>query len=495
MKHFFSKIKMPSAFTILFVIIIIMAILTWFVPSGEYNTIGQGDDAVPVAGTYHHVDPVPQGFVDVMLAPAQGFIQAADIVVFVLVIGGFLAVAMKTGALEAGFGRILKALKGKEKMIIPILMIFFAIGGTTYGMQEETIAFYAVVVPLMLAAGYNAMTAVMVIVLGAGTGVLGSTVNPFATGIASGFANVSIGDGIIWRFVILILSLAAVIWFVMNYASKVKSGKIVEKDEDTKSSVGASVAKSATGEQELPPLNPKRKATLWIFGLTFVVMIIGVIPWDSKFNIVFFVNAVNWLANIPVLGTVLGNITPPGQWWFTELAGLFLFSALLIGVINRTKKFPNVFINGSKELLAVALIIAVARGITVIMNDGNIAGTIIHAGEQLLHGLPSDIFGVVTFIVYLPLSFLVPSTSGLATLSMPIMGPLADFANVDRSIVVTAYQSAEGVINMIAPTVGSLMGGLAIAKVSYGLYLKRTWKIFVGLSVISMAVLVVAAQF
>ena len=491
MKNVFRNFKMPSAFTILIIIIAIMAVLTWFIPAGQYDTTGEGDDAVPVAGTYHQVDPAPQGFVDVMLAPMQGFIQAADVVVFVLVIGGFLAVSMKTGALDAGFGRILRALKGKEKLIIPILMIFFAIGGTTYGMQEETIAFYAIVVPLMLAAGYNAMTAVMVIVLGAGTGVLGSTVNPFSTGIASGFANVSIGDGIIWRFVILILSLIASIWFVMRYAAKVKAGKIVEKDEDTKGAVAASAAKS--GDQKLPPLDGKRKATLWIFGLTFVVMVIGVIPWDAKFNIPFFVDMTNWLHSVPVLGTVVGHLTPPGQWWFTELAALFFFSALLIAIIDRTKNLPQVFINGSRELLAVALIIAVARGITVIMSDGNIAGTIIHAGEQLLSGLPSGVFGALTFIVYLPLSFLVPSTSGLATLSMPIMAPLADFAAVDRSLVVTAYQTAEGVVNMMAPTVGSLMGGLAIAKVSYALYLKRTWKFFIGLSFISIAVLVVAA--
>ena len=489
MKDFFKRIKMPSAFAILLGIIAVMAVLTWFVPAGKYDTNAEG---TPIAGTYHQVDPSKQGFVDVLLAPAQGFMQAVDVVVFVLVIGGFLAVAMKTGALEAGFGRILKALKGKEKLIIPILMVFFAAGGTTYGMQEETIAFYAIVVPLMLAAGYNAMTAVMVIVLGAGVGVLGSTVNPFATGIASGFAGVSIGDGIIWRLLILALSLVAAIWFVMRYAAKVKSGAIVEKDESPDSSVGAAVAKSA-GSGALPPLDGKRKATLWIFGLTFVVMVIGVIPWADKFNVMLFQDMVTWLAGVPVLGVVLGHITPPGEWWFTELAGLFFFSALLIGVINHINKFPDVFINGSRELLAVALIIAVARGVTVIMNDGNIAGTIIHAGEQLLHNLPSGVFGVLTFIVFLPLSFLVPSTSVLETLSMPILAPLADFANVERSLVVTAYQSAEGVINMIAPTVGSLMGGLAIAKVSYGLYIKRTWKFFVGLSCISIVVLLVAA--
>lgn len=488
MKGLFKKFKSPSAFSILFVIIVIMSVLTWFIPAGEYNM----KDDTPVAGTYHHVDSAPQGAWDVFVAPIKGFLQAGDIVIFVLVIGGFLAVQMKTGSLEAGFGRLLEALKGREKLIIPLLMIFFAIGGTTYGMQEETIAFYALVIPIMLAAGYNAMTAVMVIVLGAGTGVLGSTVNPFSTGIASGFANVSIGDGIIPRFLILVLSVAFAIWFVMHYAKKVKNGDIKEK-EDNSGTVAAVAHKIK--DNDVPPLDRRRKTTLWIFGLTFVVMIIGVIPWAEKFNIMFFENAVKWLADIPYLGVVLGNIVAPGDWWFTELSALFLFSAILIGVINRTKKFPNVFIDGSKELLGVALIIAVARGITVIMNDGHISATIIDAGERLLRDVPSGIFGVLTFIVYLPLSFLVPSTSGLATLSMPIMAPLGDFAGVERSVVVTAYQSAEGVVNMVAPTVGSLMGGLAIAKVSYGTYLRRTWPYFVGVSFISMAVLFAIVSF
>ncbi|HEX9153397.1 MAG TPA: hypothetical protein VF809_01115 [Candidatus Saccharimonadales bacterium] len=478
---------MPSAFTLLFGIIAIMAVLTWILPAGKYDMTA---DETPIAGTYQTTDRSPQGIWDLFQAPIQGFIQAADVVVFVLVIGGFLAVQMKTGALDAGFGRLIRRLKGKEKWMIPILMTFFAIGGTTYGMQEETIAFYPLLIPLILAAGYNALTVVLVIVLGSGVGVLGSTVNPFSTGIASGFADVSIGDGIIPRLIILALSLLAAIWFVMRYAAKVKSGRIKESHSDIKL---AGAAAHVSHAAEPPELTAKRKAILWVFGLTFVVMIIGVIPWAYKFDIMIFQNAVDWLADAPVLGTLLGNIVPPGDWWFSQLAALFLFSAIIIAMIDRMGEsdFADTFIDGAKALMGVALIIAVARGVTVVMTDGAIAATIIHAGEEILNGMSQGVFSALSFIVYIPLSFLVPSTSGLATLSMPIMAPLADFANVDRSVMVTAYQSAEGVINMVAPTVASLMGGLAIAKVSYGLYLRRTWKFFVVLSLISMAVVTV----
>ena len=486
MKNLLAKLKMPSAFTLLFGIIAIMAILTWIIPAGQYKMTAE---ETPIAGTYSGAEKSPQGLWDVVKAPIAGFVDAADVVMFVLVIGGFLAIQMKTGALDAGFGRLLRKLKGKEKWMIPILMTFFAIGGTTYGMQEETIAFYPLLIPLILAAGYNTLTVVLVIVLGSGVGVLGSTVNPFSTGIASGFADVSIGDGIVPRLAILVLSLLAAIWFVMRYAAKVKSGEIKESHDDAKS-IDTSASKLAH-DAEPPELSPKRKLILWVFGLTFLVMIIGVIPWAAKFNIMWFENAVKWLGELPVAGTILGNIVPPGDWWFAELAALFLFSAIIIAVIDRMGQavFSETFVNGTKALLGVALIIAVARGITVIMNDGAISATIIHAGENLLNGMSQGVFGALSFIVYLPLSFIVPSTSGLATLSMPIMAPLADFAHVDRSVMVTAFQSAEGVINMIAPTVASLMGGLALAKVSYGLYVRRTWKFFILLSLISVGVI------
>lgn len=500
-------IRMPSAFAILFGIIAFMAVLTWLIPSGQY-AMTEGDDPTPIAGTYEQIDKVVtdedgvttdsrQGAWEVFQAPIKGSIEAIDVVLFVLILGGFLGVTMKTGALDALFGRIIKSLKGREKWMIPILMTFFAIGGTTYGMQEETVAFYALVVPIVLAAGYNGLTAAMIIILGAGVGVLGSTVNPFSTGIASGFANISIGDGIIERLVILVLSLIAAIWFTMRYAAKVKAG---EREADSKRD-HKHHRLGAPAEGEVLELTAARKGIVWVFGLTFVVMILAVIPWAYKFDITFFEDVNAWLLGIPVLGAFIGAIPPLGDWWFNELSALFLISSVIIGLIyfrgkNRSEdedeNYFGTFISGAKDLLSVALIIGVARGVSVIMSDGAIMATIINAGEQILEAVPSVILPAIAFIVYLPLSFLIPSTSGLATASMPILAPLADFASIDRSLIVTAFQTAAGVINMIAPTVASVMGGLALAKVSYGVYVKRTWKFMVLVSVISMVVLTVS---
>ena len=513
--------KMPSAFAIIFGITAVMALLTWVVPSGHYELGANADgDEVPIAGTYQQQDKVTteavdgeevttdvrQGLWEVVKAPIEGTLRsegatqgAIDVMLFVLILGGFLGIVMKTGALDALFGSIIKKLKGREIWIIPILMIFFALGGTTYGMQEETVAFYALVIPLVLAAGYNGLTAAMVIILGAGVGVLGSTVNPFSTGIASGFADVSIGDGIIPRLLILVLTLVAAIWFTMRYAAKVKAGgyqKDSRRDER--------LAKTSTAgvKTVVPEFTTKRKWIAALFGLTFVIMVLSVIPWAYKFDITLFEDLNSWVLGIPVLGAALGKLIPLGDWWFNELSALFFVSSLIIGAIhfhgrNRTEDEDDnlfgTFVAGARDLLAVALIIGFARGVSIIMADGQIMDTIIHAGEELLSGVNSALLPGLAFIVYLPLSFFIPSTSGLATATMPILAPLADFANLDRSLIVTAFATAAGVVNMIAPTVASVMGGLVLAKVSYGLWLRRTWKIMLVFSGISIAVMTLFA--
>ncbi len=491
------KFKMPSAFSILFGIAAVMALLTWIVPSGQYDLDMDGN---PIAGTYHRTEKVQEvesedgtieeidtrsGLWEVAQAPIRGTIDAIDVVLFVIVIGGFLNVTMKTGALDAAIGRVVKKMKGKEKWLIPILMTIFAIGGTTYGMQEETIAFYALVVPIMIAAGYNGMVAALTIILGAGVGVLGSTVNPFSTGIASGFADVSMGEGMIWRLLILVVSLIASIIFVMRYAAKVKEGK--HKDDAVKTNELAAVS------SEVPEFTGKRKAIVAIFALTFVLMVLSVIPW-TDFNITIFEDFNAWLIGLPIIGNIIGAAIPLGSWWFLELSMLFFVSSIIIGVIHRNHYVDN-FIDGAKDLLSVALIIGVARGVSIVMTDGQIMDTIIHAGEQILHAVPGFILPVATFIVYLLLSFLVPSTSGLATLTMPILAPLADFANIDRSLIVTAFATSAGVVNLIAPTVASVMGGLALAGVPYNKFLKRVWPVVLTVTLISIAVLLIAVLF
>ncbi len=456
---------MPTAYTILFAIILVMILLTWVVPSGEYIHTADGQ---PVAGSYHRVDSAAQPVTALFTAPIQGFYEGIDIAAFILMVGGFLGVVAKTGAIDAGITRIIRKLKGREGLLIPILMCAFALGGTTFGMAEETIAFYPLVLPIMIAAGYDNITAVATILLGAGVGTLGSTVNPFATGIAAGFAGVSLGSGILLRVIILLVLLALTIWYVMSYAARVKADHSRSLMADRRSEYLAHF--STLGQEEDTPLTGRQKLALVIFGLTFLVMIYAVIPFDEMG------------LSLPALG-----------WWFPELSALFLAASVLLGLLCRLGE-PDIvgsFVSGAAELLGVAFIIGISRGITVVMNAGKITDTILNLGETALGGVSALVFILLTYLIYLPLSFLIPSSSGLATLSMPVMAPLADFSGAGRDLVITAFQSASGLINLVTPTSAVVMGALAIGRVPYDRWLKFLWKLLLAILLLTLLLLAV----
>lgn len=489
-----KKFKMPSAFTILFIIIFIIAILTWIVPAGSYQYVDENANALePIPGTYERIESNPQGLWEALAAPVKGFFDATDIILFLLVIGGYLGLVTDTGAIDAGIGAVVKKFKGRETLMIPILMSIFAVGGTVFGMWEETLAFYVLVIPVFIAAGFDAFTGFAVICLGAGVGCLGSTVNPFATGIASGFAGTSIGEGILLRLILLVVCFTAAVWYVMNYAKKVK-------DDPSKSMVYHLKEANEThflsqNTESVESLNSKQQAILWIFAFSFIIMVLGVIPWSEKFGITIFEDFNRWLTGLPVIGTILGNITPLGSWWFEEITILFLIASLLCGLIWRWQelKFVELFLSGAKDLLGVALIIGVTRGISVIMNDGGMTATLLHLGEESLKSLGAVAFTDISCFFFVLLSFLVPSTSGLAALSMPVMAPIADFAGVGRDLVITTFAAGSGLVNLITPTSGVLMGALALARVSYGVYLKWVWKFMVILTANVLAILSIAA--
>ncbi|MGL6167315.1 MAG: hypothetical protein ACRC0Y_03380, partial [Fusobacteriaceae bacterium] len=315
-----KKFKMPSAYTILYALIGVMAILSWIVPAGIYEYVDPTSSKLqPIPGTYSVAEPNPQGLWEVISAPIQGFADAQDIALFVLIIGGFLGVVMKTGAIDAGIAAVIKKFKGKETLLIPILMAIFALGGTTFGMAEETVAFYAILTPVMLIAGFDTVTTMGTILFGSGIGCLNSTVNPFSTGVASGFAGVSIGDGIFLRMAMLIIQVGLASWMLMRYAAKVKADPknsfvYNTREEDLNHFVG-----DLSKKEEIIEFDGKRKAVLTLFCLTFLTMVIGVIPWAYKFNITIFEDITNALKNIPVIGKLLGNIVPLGDWWFGEM--------------------------------------------------------------------------------------------------------------------------------------------------------------------------------
>jgi len=479
-----KKFQFPSAFTILLALTFVVAVLTRVIPAGKYDYDPNGQ---PIPNTYHPVEPNPQYWRSALAAPINGMygIQNPDgfisiynengflygsinVAMFILLIGGFLGVTMKTGAIDAGIGSVVKSLGTRGKVLITLLMIIFAAGGTSYGMAEESLAFYPLIIAAMLALGYDALSAVALIMLGAGIGTMGSTLNPFATGTATAIAGIPLMEGVIYRIIILVVGTAIGVWYVIRYAVKVKkdpSKSVVTdvKDENEKQFRGDSQNNETVG------MTSRQKLILTLFLLSFVVMIIGVIPW----------------ADIGI------SAIKTRYWWFGEMSAWFALMGVVIGLVGGLgeKGTVNAFIDGARDMLGVALIVAVARGISVIMTNGLIIDTVLYWCQQATSGLTSVAFINAIFLVYLPLSFLIPSSSGLATVTMPVMAPLAGFAGVPTHLVVTAYQSASGLVNLVTPTFAVVTGGLAIGRISFAVWWKWVAVLVLLLALLCMVVL------
>lgn len=465
------KLRLPTPHTLLLIIAAFVAALTWMVPSGTYETLSyvneefmrmgresqqsypatqqtldaldiqiplekfeNGDIWKPISipGTYQTVESNPQGIVEFLISPVKGIIQASDIIFFVLILGGLVGLMNYTGAFNSGIGWLAKIMRGREFGLIILVMILNALGGTTFGLGEETIAFYPILIPVFIAAGYDSLVALGAVFIGSSVGVMCSTTNPFSTIIASNTAGINWTSGLEFRIVMLVLALGISLLYVWRYARKIK--------KDPSKSLVDSAVFAVVDSEKSPPLTPRIVAMLTIFGASFILMIVGV----SKFG-----------------------------WWFEEMSALFLVAAAIIGILGRLKEriLVTEFIKGAGELLGVALIIGFARGVTVLMDDGLISDTLLYYASDLTTGMQPGIFANAMMFIYGGLSFFISSTSGLAVLSMPVMSPLADTVGVGREVVVNAYQFGAGLLFFISPT-ALILPSLAMAKVEYNTWLK-----------------------
>ena len=466
---------MLSAFSIILILIFALGILSYILPIAQFN----GDTIVNGSGV------VRAKISDILMSPILGFENAIDVCIFVIILGGFLAIVTKTGALETGIKVLVQKLKGRETILIPILMFIFSLGGTTYGMLEETVGFYALLAATMVAAGMDTLVGASVILLGAGSGVLGSTINPFAVGAAVSALpeGIEVNQGIIIGLGVLLwlTTLSISIFFVMRYAKKVQK----EKGSTFLSLQEQKAMEETYGEEKeqiVAKLTSKQKLTLIIFALTFLVMIIGFIPW-GEFGITIFDKFTGWLTGSPL-----------GGWYFYEAALWFLIISIIIAIINGYKEheFVETFVNGTKDMMSVVLVIAIARGASVLMQTTHLDNYIIYNTSEALKNMPAVIFGPANYILHIILSVLVPSSSGLATLSTPIIGPLA--ANLGYSVETTIMTlvAANGLVNLITPTCGAIMGGLALAKVEYGTWFKWAIKVVATIAIVNILILTFA---
>ncbi len=464
---------MLSAFSIILILIFALGILSYILPIAQFN----GDTIVNGSGV------VRAKLSDILMSPILGFENAIDVCIFVIILGGFLAVVTKTGALETGIKVLVQKLKGRETILIPILMFIFSLGGTTYGMLEETVGFYALLAATMVAARMDTLVGASVILLGAGSGVLGSTINPFAVGAAVSAlpAGIEVNQGIIIGLgaLLWLTTLGISIFFVMRYAKKVQKekGSTFLSLQEQKAMEETYGQNKETNEKAF--LTGKQKLTLIVFALTFIVMIVGFIPW-GEFGINIFESFTGWLTG-----------TPLGSWYFYEAALWFLIISIIIAIINGYKEheFVETFVNGTKDMMSVVLVIAIARGASVLMQTTHLDNYIIYNASNLLQNVPEVIFAPLNYILHVVLSVLVPSSSGLATLSTPIMGPLA--ANLGYSVegTIMTFVAANGLVNLITPTCGAIMGGLALAKVEYGTWFKWAIKVVATIAVVNIIIL------
>lgn len=482
-----KKRGMPSSFTILLALLAIVAVITVIVS-------GTSGGAVTAARLS-----------DFCTAPIKGFADALPVCLFVMILGGFLGMMTETGALDNGIAVLVQKLKGNEIMLIPVLMLIFSLGGTTYGMCEETVPFYALLAATMMAAGFDPMVGAATVLLGAGCGCLGSTVNPFAVGAAVDAltgVGIEVNQSIIIGLgaVLWIVTTAMSIFFVMNYAKKVKAdkGSTILSMQELKDAEEAH-GKAASEVHKEVKLTGRQKGVLIAFAFTFVVMIVGFIPLaDLNEGVANFFDAgaaYDADGNAVVQGwSALITGLPIGQWYFDEASTWFFLMAVLIGIIGglSEKQIVNTFITGAADMMSVVLVIALARGISVLMANTGLDVFVLDAAANALAGLSGVIFAPMSFLVYFGLSFLIPSTSGMATVSMPIMGPLAVKLGFSPEVMVMIFSAAIGVVNLFTPTSGAIMGGLALAKIEWTTWLKFALKLIVALSVACAIILTVA---
>ncbi len=473
-----------SAFTIILILIYLLAAATHLLPTASFD----GDKIVNGSGV------VGATLSQALLAPIKGFGDAIDICVFVLILGSFLKIVNSTNAIETGIQVLIKKLHGHELILIPILMILFSIGGTTYGMLEETVGFYALLAAAMVAAGMDTIVSSAIVLLGAGSGVLGSTVNPFAVGVAVDAAKsvlpagTTINQGVI-------IGLGAILWittllisiiFVMSYAKKViaKKGSTILSLQEVKN-MEATYGDEGIGKKNVQ-LSGRQKLTLILFAFTFVIMIISFIPWED-FGVTLFADSkfigLSWLVGCPL-----------GQWYFQEATLWFLMMAIIIAIVNKMSEHEIVdkLVDGADDMVGVILIIALARGASVLMSQTYLDNYLIYNASKVLEMVPRIVFAPLNYIFHVGLSVLVPSSSGLATLSSPIMAPLAQKVGFSVETTIMEMVAANGFVNLFTPTCGAIMGGLALAKVEYTSWLKWVSKVLVCIALANILILTIA---
>ncbi len=506
----------PSAVTTLAIVTLLVWVAALFIPPGRY---AQDADGSPIPGTYQRVESpltvgerleqlalAPVNGIYGLLSPERGIVDTRTVgrlfgqigvIVFIMAIGAFISISFATRALEVGVGALANRLRTRGWLLIAAVMVLFSLLGSTMGFSVETLGFYALFLPLMAALGYDRLVTAAMIIVGAGVGVMASTVNPFSIGVAAGEAGVGIGDGIVLRLILWLVLTAMAVGWVLRYAARVRAdprASLVGFDQD-----GPTTGVAAGGSPGGPSAAVAERLTAtqkWVLAITVVafgLMIFSVIPWSSV------VGGKGGPADYYVTHEVVA--AEPFwfelNWWFPQLAMLFLGASVLVGVVARMneKEIVRLIAAGASDMMSPAMVMLLAGGVSAIMTNTQTLDTILHAMEQLIAGASAGAFAIGAMLVNVPLAFLIPSSSGHAALAMPLLTPLADFAGVTRPLTITAWILAHGLTLLMSPTNVVVVGGLAIAKVGFDKYLRFIWPLLLAFFVVTATGVALAAAF
>lgn len=452
-----KKFAVPHVYILLLFLIAICSVLTYIIPAGQYDMMTVGTREVVDATTYHSVAQTPVSLLQFLSSVPRGMQESAQIIFFIFIVGGAFAVVQETKAIEAGMGRLIKSMAGMTIIIIPIIMFLFSLGGAIFGMAEETIPFVPIFVALCVAMGYDSMTGAAVVLCGAGAGFAGAFMNPFTIQVAQGIAELPLLSATSFRVVMYVCMVLLATTYVMRYAHKVKKNPQLSlmHDFDKK-------REDAIDLDALQEFGAKEKGVLLVFLASIVLLVFGVIKWG---------------------------------WYMDEIAALFLGMSIICAVIVRMgfNNYANVLGRGMAEIASGALVVGFARGILVVLNDGSILHSILHAAAAALGQLPSMISALGMYVFQCLLNFIVPSGSGQAAVSIPIMAPLGDLVGVTRQTTCIAFQLGDGISNIFTPTSGYFMAGLALAKIPWAKWAK--WILpLIGLEYLLGAIFVTVAQ-
>lgn len=461
--------KIPHTYAITASLIIISAVLTWIVPAGEYVrqtvTIDGSDRTVIDPTSFHYIDAAPQSW-QVFGVLLEGFERQAGIIAFLLIIGGAFQILNATHAVEWGIQRFLAACRRAEKVallrrlgidniVMAAVILLFSTFGAVFGMSEETLAFIAIIIPLAISMGYDSLTGLLMVYVAAHVGFSGAVLNPFTVGLAQGLSGLPLFSGSGYRLVCWALLTAVLIVVTLVYAHRVKK-------TPTLSPMYEADAHWRQSREEGEGKNEKvrgRIVALLLLLATIVGLVVGVMYYD---------------------------------WYLTEISAAFLAMGIFSGYVCglKTDEVISEFTTGAKDILGAAIVVGMATGIIIILENGHIIDTILHAMAAGLADGSRIIAVEIMYAIQTAINIIIPSGSAKAALTMPIMAPFSDVIGLSRQATVMAYQFGDGFTNMITPTSGVLMGALALARVPYGVWVKWFSRILLIFIIMGIVLLV-----